>query len=59
MDVLPCERDTLWWYLDFCDKKELEEYRKDPSKFLKDIFGIELLPCQEAFIKSIIKENSK
>ena len=53
MEVLPCERDTL----DSCNKKELEEYRKDPSKFIEDFFGIELFPYQKELIKNMIKEN--
>lgn len=57
MEVLPCERDTIWWFLDSCNKKELEEYRKDPSKFLEDFFGIELFPYQKELIKNMIKEN--
>ena len=57
MEVLPCERDTIWWFFDFCNEKELEEYRKDPSKLLEDFFGIELFPYQKELINNIMKEN--
>lgn len=57
MEVLPYERDAILWFLDFCNEKELEEYRKCPSKFLKDFFGIELFPYQKELIKNIMKEN--
>ena len=57
MEVLPCERDAILWFLDFCNENELEEYRKDPSKFLEDFFGIELFPYQKELIKDITKEN--
>ena len=57
MEVLPCERDTIWWFQDLCNKRELEEYRKDPSKFLEDFFGIELFLYQKELIKYITKEN--
>ena len=57
MEVSPCKRDTIWWFLDSCNKKELGEYRKDPSKFIEDFFGIELFPYQKELIKNMIKEN--
>ena len=47
MKTLPC----------FATDKDIEKYRKDPSSFLKDVFGIELLPDQEELINDIIKEN--
>ena len=57
MEVLPCEKDTISGYLDYFNGKELEEYRKDPSKFLEDFFGIELFPYQKELIKYMTKEN--
>lgn len=57
MEVLPCEIYAIWWFFDFCNEKELEEYRKCQSKFLKDFFGIELFPYQKELIKNIMKEN--
>lgn len=56
-EALPCERDTIWWFLDFSNEEKLEKYRKDPSKFLEDFFGVELFPYQKELIKNIIKEN--
>lgn len=48
--------ENILIFLDFCGKDKIEEYRKRPDKFLEDIFDMELLPCQKAFIKSIMKE---
>lgn len=47
MKTLPC----------FATDEDIEKYRKDPISFVKDVFGIELLPYQEELIKNIIKEN--
>lgn len=47
MKTLPC----------FETYEDIEKYRKDPVSFLKDVFGIELLHCQEELINCMIKEN--
>lgn len=47
MKTLPC----------FATDEGIEKYRKDPASFVKDAFGIELLPCQEELLKNMIKEN--
>lgn len=47
MKTLPC----------FPTDEDIEKYRKDPASFVKDVFGIELLPCQEELIKNIMKES--
>ena len=47
MKTLPC----------FATDKDIEKYRKDHASFLKDVFGIELLPYQEELINDMIKEN--
>lgn len=47
MKTLPC----------FATDEDIKKYRKDPTSFFKDVFGIELLPCQEELINNMIKEN--
>ena len=44
-------------YIDRTMSKETEKYRKDPSKFLEDFFGIEFFPYQKELIKYMTKEN--
>ena len=47
MKTLPC----------FSTYEDIEKYLKDPTSFLKDVFGIELFPYQQELIKNMIKEN--
>lgn len=47
MQSLPC----------FPTDEDIEKYRKNPTFFIKDVFGIELLPYQEELINNMIKEN--
>lgn len=47
MKTLPC----------FATDEDIEKYRKNPTSFFKDVFGIELLPYQEELINCMIKEN--
>lgn len=47
MKTLPC----------FATDEDIEKYRKDHASFFKDVFGIELLPCQEEILKNMINEN--
>ena len=47
MKTLPC----------FATDEDIEKYRKDPTSFIKYVFGIELLPYQQELINNMIKDN--
>lgn len=49
MKTLPC----------FTTAEDIEKYRKDPASFVKDAFGIELLPCQGRSSKEYDKGESE